>query len=158
MWITTYFQDSGVAVIGLSPIIRIRDVGTGNVVASGTMSDLGDGLYTFDFAGYDIEEDYVILCDAVTLLAGNRYKFLTSGEYGDIIDTVGLLSDNMEIRTLLIRKILTNKLELSDGDTANWVLYDNDDTSVLATWDVTDKIDGPIEEQPYSNSNRTRGQ
>jgi hypothetical protein len=158
MWITTYFQVTGVASTGLSPIIRIRNVENGNVVASGTMSDLGDGLYTFDFAGYDIEEDYVILCDAVTLPVGNRYKFLTSGEYGDIIDTVGLLSDNVEIRTLMIRKILTNKLELSDGDTANWALYDNDDTSVLATWDVTDKTDGVIEEQPYSNSNRTRGQ
>jgi hypothetical protein len=107
---------------------------------------------------FDIEEDYVILCDAVTLPAGNRYKFLTSGEYGDIIDTVGLLSDNMEIRTLMIRKILTNKLELSDGDTANWVLYDNDDTSVLATWDVTDNTDGPIVERPNDNSRRTRGQ
>jgi hypothetical protein len=60
MWITTYFQNAGVAVIGLSPIIRIRGVENGNVVASGTMSDLGDGLYTFDFSAYDIEEDYVI--------------------------------------------------------------------------------------------------
>lgn len=158
MWITTYFQVSEVGVTGLFPIIRIRDVENGNVVASGTMSDLGDGLYTFDFAGYNIEEEYAIICDAVTLPAGNRYKFLSSGEYGDIIDTVGLLSDNVEIRTLLVKKILTNRLELSDGDTANWVLYDDDDTSVLGTWDVTDKADGAIVEQPYSNSRRTRGQ
>lgn len=158
MWITTYFQVRGAASVGLFPIIRIRSVENGDVVASGTMSDLGDGLYTFDFAGYGMEEEYAIICDAVTLPAGNRYKFLSSGEYGDIIDTVGLLSDNVEIRTLLVKKILTNKLELLDGDTANWVLYDNDDTSVLATWDVTDKTDGAIVEQPYSNSRRTRGQ
>ena len=158
MRLTTYFQNAGVAATGLLPIIRIRNVADGAVVSSGTMTELGDGLYAFDFAGYDIDEDYAILCDAVTLPAGNRYKFLSSGEYGDIIDTVGVLSDNIEIRTLLVKKILANKLELADGDTANWVLYDDDDASVLATWDVTDKTDGPIEEQPYSNSNRTRGQ
>ncbi len=158
MWLTTYFQNEGIAATGLSPIIRIRNVVNGNVVSSGTMTELGDGLYAFDFTGYDIEEDYAIFCDSVTLPAGSRYKFLTSGEYGDVIDTVGILSDNMEIRTLLIKKILINKLELSDGDTANWVLYDDDDASVLGTWDVTDKSDGVIEEQPYSNSNRTRGQ
>lgn len=158
MWLTTYFQNGGVAATGLSPIIRIRKVEDGSVVSSGTMTERGDGLYTFDFAGYDIEEDYAILCDAITLPAKYRYKFLSSGEYGDIIDTVGILSDNIEIRTLLVKKILANKLELADGDTANWVLYDDDDTSVLATWDVTDKTDGPIVEQPYSNSRRTRGQ
>ena len=158
MWVTTYFQNNGVGATGLSPIIRIRKVEDGSVVSSGTMTEVGEGIYTFDFAGYDIEEDYAILCDAVTLPAGNRYKFLSSGEYGDVIDTVGLLSDNIEIRTLLIKKILANKLELSDGDTANWVLYNDDDTSVLATWDVTDKTDGPIEEQPYSSSRRARGQ
>jgi hypothetical protein len=156
--VTTYFQNSGVASTGLSPIIRIRDVVDGSVVASGTMSELGDGLYTFDFLGYDIEEEYAIFCDAVTLPTSSRYKFLSSGEYGDIIDTVGLLSDNIEIRTLIVKKILTNKLQLLDGDTNNWILYDDDDISVLATWDVTDKSDGPIEEQPYSSSNRTRGQ
>ena len=158
MWITTYFQNNGVAAAGLFPIIRIRSVVGGNVVSSGTMSELGDGLYTFDFPAYDIEEEYAIFCDAITLPAKNRYKFLSSGEYGDIIETVGVLSDNIEIRTLLVKKILANKLELLDGDTANWKLYDDDDTSILATWDVTDKSDGPIEEQPYSNSNRTRGQ
>ena len=105
MWLTTYFQNAGIAATGLSPIIRIRNVEDGGVVSSGTMTELGDGLYAFDFAGYDIEEDYAILCDAVTLPAVNRYKFLSSGEYGDIIETVGILSDNIEIRTLLVKKI-----------------------------------------------------
>ena len=158
MWLTTYFQNAGIAATGLFPIIRIRNVVDGLVVSSGTMSELGDGLYAFDFAGYDIEEEYAIFCDAIILPAKNRYKFLSSGEYGDIIETVGVLSDNIEIRTLLVKKILANKLELSDGDVANWVLYDNDDTSVLATWDVTDKTDGPIVERANDNSRRTRGQ
>jgi hypothetical protein len=158
MWVTTYFQNSGVGATGLSPIIRIRKVEDGSVVSSGTMTEVGEGIYTFDFAGYDREEDYAILCDAITLPAHNRYKFLSSGEYGDVVETVGLLSDNIEIRTLLIKKILANKLELSDGDTENWVLYDDDDTTVLTTWDVTDKTDGPIEEPHYGNSRRTRGQ
>jgi hypothetical protein len=158
MWLTTYFQNKGVAATGLSPLIRIRDMEDGIVVSSGTMSELGDGIYSFDFAEYDIEKDYAILCDAVTLPTGNRYKFLSSGEYGNVIDTVGLLSDNIEIRTLLVKKILTNKMELEDGALDNWKLYDDDNTSVLATWNVTDKTNGSIEEQHNSNSRRTRGQ
>lgn len=157
MVIVTYFQNKGIASIGLSPLIRIRDVEDGSVVASGTMSELGDGLYTFDFVDYDILKDYAIICDAITLPQENRYKFLSSGEYGNVIDTVGLLSDNIEIRTLLIKKILTNRLDLEDGSSGNLKLYDDDDTSVLASWDVTDKSNNPIVERPNNNSRRSRG-
>lgn len=156
MWVTTYFQNSGVGATGLSPIIRIRKVEDGSVVSSGTMTEVGEGIYTFDFAGYDREEDYAILCDAVTLSAHNRYKFLSSGEYGDIINTVGVLSDNVELRTLLIKKILTNRLELSDGDTDNWVLYDDDSATPLLTWDVTDKSDGAVAQDEGTESRRSK--
>ena len=97
----------------------------------------------------------------MTLPDPYRYKHLASGEYGDVIDTVNILSDNVEIRTLLIRKILTNRIELFDGGTttndANWILYDDNDSDVLATWDITDKDDGDIEQEEYTDSTRSKG-
>jgi hypothetical protein len=156
MWITTYFNNYNAPATGLSPIIKIRNVETGVLVVSGTMTEVGDGFYTYDFGGYDITKDYYMFCDAMALPSKFRYKYLTSGEYGDIINTVGVLSDNVELRTLLIKKILTNRLELADGDTDNWVLYDDDNSTPLLTWDVTDKTDGAVAQDEGTESRRSK--
>ena len=157
MWITTSFQSENVTVSGLSPTIRIRDVSDGSVVASGIMSELGEGFYTHDFTGYDITREYVILCDAVILSDLNRYKSLTTGEYGDIINNIGLVSDNIDFRAGLVKKIWQNKLELLDGDTGNFVIYDDDGTTPLVSWDVTDVLDTAIEQGAFNTSKRSRG-
>ncbi|KKM87109.1 hypothetical protein LCGC14_1272220 [marine sediment metagenome] len=157
MWITTSFQSENVTVSGLSPTIRIRDVSDGSVVASGIMSELGEGFYTHDFTGYDITREYVILCDAVILSDLNRYKSLTTGEYGDIINNIGLVSDNIDFRAGLVKKIWQNKLELFDGDTGNFVIYDDDGTTPLVSWDVTDVLDTAIEQEAFNTSKRSRG-
>lgn len=157
MWIVTYFQIEGVGINGLSPITRIRDIATTLVVASGTMSEKGSGFYAYDFAGYDITTEYVILCDSVTLSGVNRYKSLATGEYGDLINTVELVTDEIDLRIDLIKKIMQNKLELSDGDTGNLVIYDDDGTTERIKWDVTDVVDDPIVQEPYNTSNRSKG-
>lgn len=157
MWITTNFQDETVTASGLSPTIRIRNIETGSVVASGIMSELGDGFYTYDFAGYDIINEYVILCDAVTLSDLDRYKSLTSGEYGDIVNNIGLVTDNIDFRVELVKKIWQNKLELSDGDTGNLVIYEDDNTTERIKWDVTDVLDNVITQEAYNTSKRSRG-
>ncbi|KKN59899.1 hypothetical protein LCGC14_0537240 [marine sediment metagenome] len=157
MWIKTDFQNGAVAAIGISPIIRIRNVETGSVVASGVMAELADGFYAYDFVGYDITKEYVILCDAVTLLDLDRYKSLATGQYGDMIDTIGLVSDNIDFRAELVKKIWQNKLELSDGNTGNLVIYDDDNTTSLISWDVTDVVDTSIEQGIYNTSKRSRG-
>lgn len=157
MWITTNFQSGDVTVSGLSPTIRIRDVSDGSVVASGVMAELGDGFYTYDFAGYDIATEYVILCDAVTLSDLDRYKSLTTGEYGDIINGIGLVTDNIDFRVELVKKIWQNKLELSDGDTSNLVIYEDDGTTPRISWDVTDMLDNLIIQESYNTSKRSRG-
>lgn len=157
MWITTNFQSGVITTSGLSPTIRIRDVSDGSVVASGIMAELGDGFYTYDFIGYDITNEYAILCDAVTLSDLDRYKSLTTGEYGDIINGIGLVSDNIDFRVELVKKIWQNKLELSDGDTGNLVIYEDDDTTPRISWDVTDVVDNPIAQDAYNPSKRSRG-
>ena len=57
----------------------------------------------------------------------------------------------------LSKKMLVNRLELADGDAANWVLYDDDDTTPLLTFDVTDKLGGIIVQPGRAPSRRSRG-
>ena len=157
MWITTSFQSGSTTASGLSPTIRIRDVSDGLVTASGIMTELGDGFYTYDFVVYDITREYAILCDAVTLSDFDRYKSLTTGEYGDIIDGIGLVTDNIDFRVELVKKIWQNKLELADGDAGNLVIYEDDDTTPRISWDVTDMIDDVIIQKSNYTSKRSRG-
>ena len=60
----------------------------------------------------------------------------------------------------LVRKILNNRLELADGGvtpTDNWKLYDDDDTTVLLEYNVTDKTGTDILQPADSPARRTRG-
>jgi len=156
MFYTVYYSLMGNPVNNLTPFIRIRDVESGNIVASGIMTSIGDGLYTYNFSSFDLQKEYIVICDAMANSVDERYKFLASGEYGDVLNTVGVLNDNIELRTLLIKKILTNKLELQDGDANNWILYDDDSMSELLKWDVRDKEGGGIIERHNSNSRRSK--
>ena len=158
MWVTVNFTTADSPATGLTPTIRVRSVETGDVVSSGTMTEVGDGFYTYEFTGYDITQDYYIFADAVTLVGPERYVTGVTGEYGPNINNIYVLSDNIDYRTTLIRKILINRLELADGATENWVLYDDDDVTPLIRWNVTDKDDDAIEQATYTDAKRTRGQ
>lgn len=54
------------------------------------------------------------------------------------IATVNATVQDVDDRTILIRKIFTNRLEMSSGNSSNWQLYDDNSTTVLLEWDVTD--------------------
>ena len=38
----------------------------------------------------------------------------------------------------LVRKMLKNRLELCNGSSNNWILYDDDNVSILQVWNITD--------------------
>jgi hypothetical protein len=57
----------------------------------------------------------------------------------------------------LMRKILNNRLELSDGAASNWKLYDDNDISILLNYDITDKDGNTIFLEPVTPARRTRG-
>ncbi len=57
----------------------------------------------------------------------------------------------------LAKKMLINKLELADGTSGNWVLFDNDDTTPLLTFAVSDKTGSAIVQAAAAPSRRTRG-
>ncbi len=178
MWVVAFFTYESVPKTGLSPIVDIKDIADGStVVSSGSMLDKGAGFYAYDFSSYDTAKDYTVLCDSVTLSGTERYTHGASGEYNDAfnaqnvtlsgIDTtvdstaVTVTSTNstvnnidstvtdIDVRTELIRKLGTNKLVLQDGTTDNWILYDDDSTTPVLTFSVTDKSGGIIV-QPVS--------
>jgi hypothetical protein len=57
----------------------------------------------------------------------------------------------------LTKKMLVNKLELADGITDNWVLYDDDDATPLLTFSVTDKTGSGVIQADGAPSRRTKG-
>ena len=156
MWIVASFTREGVPATGLSPTVVIRDVDTGVIVISSTpMSETGDGFYSYDFSGYNPLVDYTVVCDSVTLSGTERYTYASSGEYNEVLDSIESTVGVVDLRTLLIRKIQTNRLELMDGDTDNWILYDDDEVTALLTFDVSDKNGNVIVQQPSMPSRRS---
>jgi hypothetical protein len=158
MWITAYFNNNIGHATGLSPIVIIRTLETGILAASGTMTEIGDGFYKFEFFGYDITKNYTVLCDAITLPNPYRYKASSSGEWGIIMNNIDLVSDEVDFRVNLIRKIWKNKLILSDGDTKNLVIYEEDDVTPVIKYSVTDVAYDFIAQPQHISSRRTRGQ
>lgn len=52
------------------------------------------------------------------------------------------------------RKLLKNRLELSDGSTNNWILYDDDAVTPLILWNVRDKDGEGIRLPKYAPARR----
>ncbi|MFA7247791.1 MAG: hypothetical protein WC169_11545 [Dehalococcoidia bacterium] len=156
MRIVAFFTDNDVPAMGLSPIVNILDVATGFTVVSGeSMVELGDGFYRYDFDIYEPARDYAIVCDSVTLSGSERYTYASSGEYAEVLNSIESTVGLVDTRTSLLRKIQTNRLELEDGNLDNWVLYDDDSTTPLLTFSVTDKDGQLIVQPPHTPSKRS---
>jgi hypothetical protein len=60
-------------------------------------------------------------------------------------------------RISLIEKIQRNRLELAEGSSDNWILYDDDSVTPLLRWSVTDKTGLDIRMNAFVPAKRTRG-
>lgn len=81
--VAIYQDDLGVPVSGLSPIIKIWDITVpstvGIAVASGNMSEIGEGAYIYDFTNYSGTLSYLIRCDGGAAMDGlDRYVWSTN--------------------------------------------------------------------------------
>ncbi len=86
MWVTAFFQSEGVPVTGLAPSITITDIDTDTVdVSAASMTEVGNGLYKYDFSGFNQAKRYFTICDGGdTLLDPDRYAVADSFDYGEI--------------------------------------------------------------------------
>lgn len=73
------------------------------------------------------------------------------------VATIDTRQQSMDARLILLEKLARNKLELADGDTDNWVLYDDDDVTPLLTFSVTDKDGNALYLPAQAPAKRTRG-
>ena len=123
MIILTSFTDEGSPKTGLSPTIRIRDLSDNAlVVTDDAMTEVGDGMYKYDFATYDNTIDYAIRCDGTaTLNTVDRYVFGSND--------VGAANEH----SLSALKALTGKWEITGNQL---IMYDTDGTTPLYTFDL----------------------
>jgi len=86
MYVTAYFTDGGIPATGLTPTIRIRDLSDNSlVITDASMTEVGDGHYKYNFAGYDKTKEYTIRCDGGATLGGyDRYTYGINDEINNI--------------------------------------------------------------------------
>jgi hypothetical protein len=106
-----------------------------------------DGQYAVVLSGANANVHEVANVNQVSVRSNNSAGLISAG--GDI---AGVKADTEELLTRLtlyravaldnlplMRKIMTNRLELEDGVGLNWVLYDDDGETWIMKWPVRDK-------------------
>ena len=119
--IVAAFQNAGAPATGLAATIRVRRIDTGAlVVTDSAMTELGDGLYSFDFTStFDETLDYAIRADGTATLADvDRYKF-------------GSLDAN-SFQTDELHQEAFNRKETDPG-AGTITVYERDSSTVLRT-------------------------
>jgi hypothetical protein len=111
MNILAYFSDNGVPATGLLiPTIKIREIPVGTLLVNGSsMTEIGDGFYSYDFTTYDSTKDYAIICDGTASLSdSDRYVYAGNENYIDDIENsnlstqiLGVSAQNLEISNTL---------------------------------------------------------
>lgn len=117
----------------------------------GTSGEYGNSLYSIDttISGIDVKVESIDTKVDIIDLTADTIKSTTD----DIKDVV----DDVDVRTILIRKIQTNRLELVDGSSGNWKLYDDNSIDVLLTFNITDKDGNTIVQPVGAPSRRSKG-
>jgi hypothetical protein len=143
--ITAFTKDDNTAATGLSPTIRIRIVSTNALtVTDDAMTEVGDGLYKYSFAGYDPDVEYAIRCDTgVVAGISNRYSFSSTPD------------DN----TTVFTTITTALTYLQDINNGKWeivsnqmIFYKSDNATEVMRFDLFDSAGDPAEINVYKRT------
>jgi len=151
---------------GTLPRLNVRRIDTGGLVLTGvSMTELGDGLYAFDFSATPTLE-YAYLVDADPLAAGQvsateRYQWGgVSGIQDEAIevtlpaipaavwavDLTGMVSGFVTAGEQLnaVRQFSFNQLNASPGAPGMVELYLDDDATVRVTFPLRDYLGGAV--------------
>lgn len=169
--ITVFFTNNGTPVTGLTPTINLweLDIPVSNtlLVSGGALTEVGDGLYRYDFTTYNYVKNYAFVIDGgATLTGSDRYKFGGNESYEEDIsfevweepatahlaantmgllvnliksDTTTIIFNEIAIQTLLtyVRKLLSNRNRI-DEPSNTLILYDDDKITPLLTFNLKD--------------------
>lgn len=156
MNILAYFSNNGIPATGLTiPTIKIREVPIGTLlVNNASMTEVGDGFYSYDFTTYDLNKDYAIVCDGTAALSdSDRYTYAGNENYiDDINNTITVsTSGNFDDINTNISQINTNVLSVS----ASIVDINNDIKRLLGLVHENIFIDQPTYDS-YGNMDSAR--
>jgi len=95
-YIVAYFVNSGVPATGLTVTVDVYNITTALLALDGvTMSEIGGGLYSYNFSGFDNDKIYAAVADGSATLGNyDRYPVGYSGNIGTINKSKTAL-DNM---------------------------------------------------------------
>ena len=75
MKVLAIFTQSAVPKTGLTPTVSIYRLDTNALVIDGaTMSEVGNGQYSYDFTAWDSALDYSVICES-SLTGSEKYAF-----------------------------------------------------------------------------------
>jgi len=150
-------------VDGVAPTVALRDTLTGYYL------DFADS--TFKSGGWAVKNASMtpfgrgIYARAISwpALLGTTFPNTFSAEYhvddgsvrGDDSELVRV--NNVETDTTRVRKYHTNRLQEVSGNPGHLYLYDDDDTTLLATHELLDEAGGPIAPTVLTPARRSQG-
>jgi len=98
MKVLAIFTQSAVPKTGLTPTVSIYRLDTNALVIDGaTMSEVGNGQYSYDFTAWDSALDYSVICES-SLTGSEKYAF-SSISASRVIEST--LSEDDILRLLL---------------------------------------------------------
>lgn len=142
--------EDGAGIEGLAPTVALRDVATGAYFDFADASFKSSGWGTRDASltelGRGRYERPIALASIPALLPGQllsaEFRADYGGRSGDAFELLEISATDDAV--LLLRKLATNRLEETSGSPGVLRLFDDDDTTVLKTWELRDENGGPI--------------
>jgi len=131
MYVVSFFTDSGIPKIGLTPTITIIDISDNSTIINAVnMAEVSNGFYKYNFTAYNDTKDYAILSDGgATLENTDRYIGSSNELFSDINDLDRFNKSSMLITGTILRAydstgtIQEWDLKDSSGDPANIDIY-----------------------------------
>ena len=131
MNIIAFFSEDGTPKTGLSPVLDVWKLDSTQVVTSQPMTEVAGGFYSYDFTGYDEDEDYCIRADGTNVLTdSDRYVYSTN-ETAGVGKILQIEKGNWSIKE--------NKM----------IFYDSDGITELYTFNLQTKNGSPTEKDVY---------
>lgn len=173
--ITAHFTNSGIPSVGLTPIIDITQVtlaSTIPLITDGSMAEIGDGWYRYNFVAYDPTTSIIFTIDGgASLQPCDRYKhggnesyteditdgvlnadmvdYQQAGTIGSAIsqtkaDTTAIIIGQLSANALVetLLKYQSNRTRI-DPLAKTLTIYDDDCTTVLQVFDLKDSAGNP---------------
>lgn len=156
--ITPFILSNGSPALGLpSASVRIRDANSGELlVTDDSLVEVGDGFYKYVFTDYTSSMNYTIRLDGGDILGQQRYAFAANENYSFDhweepmnVHTSSVFISGSDTPISSSGQILNFLKNIEGGrwridtDTNQMIFYKDDNTTVVATYDLFDSDGTP---------------